>query len=176
MIATATAAAAIPAEPCIQRPEPPAYRSSTAVASWSQLAYRGPSTVSISTSSASYNRSTSRTWQPYSSADHTPGDGRRRVSRPASTCCHASALARIIPAIASRGMPCASPPHCGQRRCAHRFGVIKEARSEQPSLARTRVRASTAPAFRQDPSTASRSAGHLPLAPSLGYLPAHMSP
>jgi hypothetical protein len=68
---------------------------------------------------SSYSRRTSRTWQPYSRADHFPGAGRSRWSPgPSSKLCQAAALTRIMSATPSRGKLLVSRPHSGQGRCS----------------------------------------------------------
>ena len=70
--------------------------SSTAVASWSQLANVGCVLAEHQrAAAASKSRWTSRTWQAYSSGDQTWGEGRTAASSVPSTTSHSVALSRI---------------------------------------------------------------------------------
>ena len=64
----------------------------------------------------SNRRNTSRTWQPYSRGDHTPGRGRRRTSGRASTSCHDAAFPRTSSGMSCTSIDGASKPHSGHPR------------------------------------------------------------
>ena len=76
----------------------------------------GSSSVSIRRRRRSNRRNTSRTWQAYSSGDHTSGCGRRRTSVVPRTSCQAAALSRTSSGMLSTSMDPGSSPHSGHAR------------------------------------------------------------